>query len=124
MLPQYFEFCRKYYKHDGLPHQYAVRGIPRLRKDQNSLLSYSWDGNMMTIDPVSTANPGWQQFLTAYNEFCSEHGGMPLLNQTPRLHARAGAKGAGRPLDSSSRRRGKTYDPDNRLLNAYFRDCW
>ena len=34
----------------------------RITKDQNSLLSYSWDGNVMTIDPVSTANPGWDEF--------------------------------------------------------------
>ncbi|MEI9973767.1 MAG: hypothetical protein WDO73_17965 [Ignavibacteriota bacterium] len=46
-------------------------------KDQNSLLSYSYDGNVMTIDPISTANPGWNDFLVAYNQFCSEGGGIP-----------------------------------------------
>jgi hypothetical protein len=36
----------------------------------------------MAIDPVSTGNPGWKPFLEAYNQFCSDRGGMPLLNQT------------------------------------------
>ena len=56
-----------------------------ISKDQQSLLSYSYDGTVMTIDPVSTANPGWNEFLDAYNEFCIGHGGIPLFNQTPRL---------------------------------------
>jgi len=42
-------------------------------------------GDVMTIDPVSTANPGWTTFLDTYNQFCSDRGGIPLLNQTPRL---------------------------------------
>ena len=83
----------------------------RVLKDRESLLSYSWDGNMITIDPVSTANPGWPEFLTAYNQFCSDHGGIPLLNQTPLIDARASGEGAGRPVEAHSARRGVHYDP-------------
>jgi len=36
----------------------------------------------MTLDPVSTANPGWEEFLDAYNRFCSEREGARSLNQT------------------------------------------
>ena len=36
---------------------------------------YSWDGNVMTIDPVSTANPGWDDFIVAYNQFCMDRNG-------------------------------------------------
>jgi hypothetical protein len=53
-----------------------------IAKDQTSLLSYSYDGSVMTIDPVSTGNPGWKPFLDAYNQFSSDQGGIPLLNQT------------------------------------------
>jgi hypothetical protein len=31
-------------------------------QDQSSLLSYSYDGGMMTIEPVSTANPAGTSF--------------------------------------------------------------
>ena len=36
----------------------------------------------MTVDPVSTSNPGWRQFLVDYNVFCSDLGGFPMFNQT------------------------------------------
>ena len=36
----------------------------------------------MTIDPVSTGNPGWNVFIDAYNQFCSDRNGKPVLNQT------------------------------------------
>lgn len=46
----------------------------RINEDVNSLFSYSFDGNVMTFDPVSTGDAGWEQFLVAYNDFCSRHG--------------------------------------------------
>jgi hypothetical protein len=38
-------------------------------------MSYAWDGPVMTIDPVSTGNPGWNEFIGAYNEFCADRNG-------------------------------------------------
>jgi hypothetical protein len=90
-------------------------------QDQKSLLSYSFDGNAMTVDPVSTANPGWEAFLDAYNELSSNQGGIPLLNQTARVTAGQAQKGLGARLKSFATTR-KNYDPDNRLLNGFFRD--
>ena len=58
VLPQYFAFCKKYYHDEGYRNNMLYVGY-RIMKDRQSLLSYSWDGNVMTIDPVSTANPGW-----------------------------------------------------------------
>ena len=76
---------------------------------------------MITIDPVSTANPGWPEFLAAYNEFCSDHGGVPLLNQTPLLTRAQVQKGLGSRWQAFAEARRK-YDPGNRLLSGYFRD--
>ena len=70
------------------------------RKDRSSLLSYSYDGDVMTIDPVSTANPGWHEFLAAYNQFCSEHGGIPLFNQTLGITRAQVQKGLGDRLET------------------------
>ena len=92
----------------------------RIMKDRQSLLSYSWDGNVMTIDPVSTANPGWTEFLAAYNQFCSDHGGIPLPNQTPHGDARANGERRWATGGSSMSQARKTFDPNNRLLNDYF----
>lgn len=54
----------------------------RLTGDTNSSFSYSSNGPVMTFDPVSTGNRGWEEFLAAYNDFCSQHGGSSLFNQT------------------------------------------
>ena len=70
----------------------------RVAQDQSSLLSYSYDGNVMTMDPVSTGNPGWTTFLGAYNQFCSDNGGHSAFQSDFRRHTGAGAEGSGRTL--------------------------
>jgi len=73
---------------------------------------------VMTIDPVSTANTGWKPFLADYNQWCSDHGGVPLLNQTFGLTQEIARKAFGDRLDVIAKTR-KTYDPGNRLLNDF-----
>lgn len=118
VLPQYFAFCKQYYHDVGYRNNMLYVGY-RIMKDRQSLLSYSWDGNVMTIDPVSTANPGWKEFLVVYNQFCSDHGGIPLLNQTPLVTRAQLEKGLGDRWKQYVAAR-KTFDPNNRLLNDYF----
>uniref|UniRef100_Q02BX1 FAD linked oxidase domain protein n=1 Tax=Solibacter usitatus (strain Ellin6076) TaxID=234267 RepID=Q02BX1_SOLUE len=120
VLPQYFEFCRKYDAEKQYRNNMLYVGY-RIMKDQQSLLSYSWDGNVMTIDPVSTANPGWNEFLVAYNQFCSDHGGIPLPNQTPLVTRAQVEKGLGERWKRFGEAR-KKFDPGNRLLNDYFKE--
>lgn len=119
-LTAYFAFCKDYYKQHGYRTNMLNVGYT-IAQDRSSLLSYSYDGGVMTIDPVSTANPGWYEFLAAYNDFCSGHGGSPLFNQTygfTRAHAQQ-ALGDRLAAFAATRR---VYDPGGRLLNAYFRD--
>jgi hypothetical protein len=93
----------------------------RISKDQQSLLSYSYDGGVMTIDPVSTHNPGWEDFLDAYNVFCAAKGGKALLNQTARLTRSQVQNSLGDRFKQFAAAR-KKFDPTNRMLNAYFQD--
>jgi FAD/FMN-containing dehydrogenase len=120
VLPEYFAFCKKYYHDVGYRNNMLYVGY-RILKDRQSLLSYSWDGNVMTIDPVSTANPGWTTFLPAYNQFCSDHGGIPLPNQTPMATRAQIEKALGERWKQFAEAR-RTFDPANRLLNDFFRD--
>jgi FAD/FMN-containing dehydrogenase len=120
VLTGYAKFARKYYEDTGYRNNMLYVGY-RILKDQQSLLSYSYDGNVMTIDPVSTANPGWKTFLAAYNEFCSDHGGLPLPNQTPVLTRAQVEKALGERWKKFGEVR-QSFDPENRLLNQYFRD--
>jgi hypothetical protein len=120
MLGQYFDFCRNYYKEKGYRTDLLNVGY-RILQDQKAFLSYSWDGNVMTIDPVSTGNPGWNEFLVAYNQFCSERDGKPLLNQTPALSREIVTRAFGDRLAALETTR-KQFDPQNRFLNSYFRN--
>src|SRR5215831_9917018 len=73
---RYFEFSKQYDREHGYRVNLLSVGY-RIKADQSSLFSYSFDGPVMTFDPVSTGNPGWEDFLRAYNDLCSELGGVP-----------------------------------------------
>jgi FAD/FMN-containing dehydrogenase len=118
-LADYVDFAQRYdAAHDFRPNLSAV-GY-RVLQDQQALLSYASAGNIMTIDPVSTGDGGWKQFLAAYNRFCEERGGVPLFNQTFGV-TRAVADNAFGSRIEAIRQQRSIFDPDNRLLNPYFR---
>jgi FAD/FMN-containing dehydrogenase len=119
-LREYFAWAKRYYREQGWRPNLLHVGY-RIEQDQSSLLSYTWDGPVVTIDPVSTGATGWREFLRAYNEFCSEHGGSPLLNQTWGLTPEQVRKAFGERLERFEQVR-RRYDPDDRLLNGYFRE--
>jgi len=119
VIADFFQFCNDYYDQQGYRSNLLYVGY-RIAQDRQSLLSYSWDGTVMTIDPVSTGNPGWKTFLGAYNQFCSDRGGIPLLNQTFGVTPEIAQRAFGGRLKILEQAR-ETYDPGNRLLNAYFK---
>jgi hypothetical protein len=120
VLRGYTKWVKNYYKTKGYRTNMLHVGY-RIAKDQSSLLSYSFDSNVMTIDPVSTANPGWSEFLVDFNEWCSDEGGTPLPNQTFGFTRAQAQKALGDRLATMAARRAE-FDPENRLLNDYFRN--
>lgn len=120
VLPKYTKWVKNYCKTKGYRTNMLHVGY-RIAKDQGSLLSYSFDGNVMTIDPVSTANPGWAEFLVDFNDWCSERGGVPLPNQTFGFTREQAWKALGERLAIMADKRAE-FDPENRLLNDYFRN--
>ncbi len=122
ILPEYTKWVNDYYDRK----KYRVNLLHvgyRIEKDQQALLSYSYDGTVLTIDPVSTGNEGWKTFLGDYNEWCSTHNGVPLLNQTFGVTEAIAKRAFGDRLGVISATR-KKYDPTNRLLNDYFKDLF
>ncbi|HEY3082300.1 MAG TPA: FAD-binding oxidoreductase [Chloroflexota bacterium] len=117
-LRAYFAFSRDYFRRTGYRPNLLSVGY-RIRADQSSLFSYSFHGPVMTFDPVSTGNPGWDEFLRHYNELCSGLGGTPLFNQTNLLTRPQVDKAFGDRTALFDRYR-RRFDPTNRLLNAYF----
>lgn len=122
VLRAYFKFCRDHYKQHGYRCDLLNVGY-RILKDQSSLFSYSFNGNVMTVDPVSTGAKGWYEFLRAYNRFCSDHGGVPLFNQTHLIEPEQARKAFGPNLTKFAATR-KVSDPQNRLLNEYFAEMF
>jgi FAD/FMN-containing dehydrogenase len=120
VLAEFVAFVKNYDAEHGFRPNLSAVGY-RIAQDQQSQLSYAFDGGIMTIDPVSTGDAGWKEFLAAYNAFCAERGGVPTLNQTFGLTRDAVAKAFGPRLDAVRRQR-RLFDPGNRLLNEYFRE--
>ena len=84
ILDEYCNFCLAYEKATGYRCNLPSVGYA-ITRDVEALLSYSWEGATLSIDPASTGGPEWEEFLRHYNEFCSERRGVPLFNQTPFL---------------------------------------
>jgi FAD/FMN-containing dehydrogenase len=119
MITEFVKFVKDYYKNKGYRSNLLYVGY-RILKDQKALLSYSWDGNVMTLDPVSTGNKGWKEFLTEFNKFGSDRDGKPLFNQTFGVTRDIARRAFGDRLKLFAETR-KKFDPTDRLLNDYFR---
>ena len=119
VLMDYQDFCREYYNQNRYQPDMLSVGY-RVIQSQHSLLSYSYEGNVMTIDPVAIGCEEWHHFSKAFNDFAVEHGGKPLLNQTPNLRSDQLEKAFGNQWALFKDFRTQ-YDPDNRLLNAHFK---
>jgi FAD/FMN-containing dehydrogenase len=121
-LLAYFKWAKDYYRRTGFRPNMLHVGY-RIEQDDSSLFSYTFHSRVLTIDPVSTGAPGWKEFLKEYNEFCSEHDGKPLFNQSWGLTHEQVRKAFGDRIEEFEGYR-RRYDPNDRLLNSYFRELF
>ena len=91
-----------------------------IAQDTQSLFSYTRRGPALTLDPVSTGSKGWDGFITAYNEFCIQHNGTPLFNQTRGITPLQAQASFGPEIKTFLKYRRK-YDPNDRFYSDYFR---
>ena len=120
ILRGYFGFCKDYYRKTKWRCDMLNVGY-RIAEDRGSLFSYSYSGTVLTLDPVATGAHGWDEFLRAYNDYCSKQGGVPLFNQTKWITPKQACTAFGDRI-AEFRAQVEHYDPDQRMLNAYFRD--
>jgi hypothetical protein len=118
LLGAYFAFCRSYFKENGFRCN-VVSGASRLHQDRSSLFSVSFGGPMFTLEPSSTGDKGWNDFLIDFNDFASAAGGVPTFNQSRALKPEHVAKAFGERAKLFGALRQRT-DPLNRLCNSYF----
>jgi hypothetical protein len=118
VLAGYFSFCKSYYKE----HRYrcnVVSTASRLHQDRGSLFSASYSGPMFTLEPSSSGEKGWDDFLIDFNDFASALGGTPTFNQSRALQPEHVAKAFGERVKLFRALRQRT-DPLNRLRNSDF----
>ncbi len=118
VLAAYFGFCKTYFKENRFRCN-VVSGASRLHQDRGSLFSASYTGPMFTLEPSSTGEKGWDEFLIDFNDFASALGGTPTFNQTRALQPEHVAKSFGERVKLFRALRQRT-DPLNRLRNSYF----
>jgi L-gulonolactone oxidase len=118
----YYEFCKEYYRKNGFRCDLLNVGY-HIAEDRQSLFSYTRKSPVLTLDPVSTGGSGWEGFLTAYNEFCIQHNGTPLFNQTPAITPLQAQAAFGPEIATFLAYRRK-HDPDGRFYTEYFRNLF
>jgi FAD binding domain-containing protein len=119
-LREYLEFSEQHFNKYGFRCNMAL-GSYFIRKDANSILSYSYDGDIFSIDPIHayTDKLAWDRFLKEFNEFAYKRNGIPLLNQSPFVERRH--------VEAAYGERWKEFstwvsqaDPGRRMLNPFF----
>ncbi len=118
-IKDYFAFCKQYnelnhYRCDLMNVGYHIV------QDRQSLFSYTRRGPALTLDPVATGLPGWEGFLIAYNQFCSDHDGTPLFNQTGSLAPYQAQKAFRGEIDQFLTIRAR-MDPGSRFYTEFFK---
>jgi hypothetical protein len=119
ILRAYFDFCRDVQRAGGFK-TLLPQVSYHIGKDSSSLLSYSHDDDVWSLDPIASGDePGWPAFLDQFNAKCSAWGGKPLFNQTPRLTPGQVQQAFGNRLQLFEKTR-RAFDPYDRMLNDYF----
>ena len=123
-LNDYIEFAEEYFRQ----HRFRCNmplGSYFIRKDTKSLLSYTADGDTISLDPIHAPgerdHEAWADFLRAFNRWAHERHGKPLLNQSPFVTKEQVVRAYGERWTTFS---GwvRSADPSGRMLNPYFRE--
>jgi FAD/FMN-containing dehydrogenase len=119
-LREYLEFSEQHFKKYDFRCNMAL-GSYFIRKDTSSLLSYTHDGDIFSIDPIHAYSdkPAWDRFLKEFNEFAYKRNGIPLLNQSPFVERRHVEAAYGARWGEFSQWV-REQDPQGRMLNPFF----
>jgi hypothetical protein len=119
-LLAYLDFTDQYFKGTGFRCNMPL-GAYHIRRDASSLLSYTRDQEIFSIDPIHapTDVPAWQAFLRKFNDFASQRNGIPLLNQSPFV-TQAQVQAAYGQRWSQFSAAVRAADPTGRMLNPFF----
>lgn len=119
-LRAYLDFADQHFKSTGFRCNMPL-GAYHIRRDTHSILSYTHDDEIFSIDPIhaSTNDTAWHYFLQQFNEFAYRRNGIPLLNQSPFVERKHVEAAYGKRWFEFSEWV-KTMDPNGRMLNPFF----
>jgi FAD/FMN-containing dehydrogenase len=123
-LKAYLEFSDNHFKKYGFRCNIPL-GSYFIRQDSSSLLSYSYAGDILSLDPIHAYSDhdkaAWEYFLQEFNAWAHSRGGIPLLNQSPfveKAHVVAAYGERWKRLSDWVR----SVDPQGRMRNAFFQE--
>jgi len=121
-LAAYVEFAEAHYKRYGFRCNMPL-GSYFIKQDHGSLLSYTHDGDVLSLDPIHSFHEDdeeeWYRFLREFNAWAYDRGGIPLLNQSPfveRKHVTAAYGDRWQRFSDWVRE----VDPEGRMRNQFF----
>jgi hypothetical protein len=119
-LRAYLDFADQYFKDTGFRCNMPL-GAYHIRRDSSSLLSYTQDEEVFSIDPIhaSTDDAAWHAFLKEFNDFAFQRKGIPLLNQSPFVEQKHVQAAYGQRWSQFSAAV-RSADPSGRMLNPFF----
>ena len=119
-LRAYLDFAEAHHRTTGFRCNMPL-GSYFIRRDTSSLLSYTHDGDIFSIDPIHapTDHVAWFEFLKRFNDFAFERGGIPLFNQSPFVERKHVEAAYGDRWTEFSRWV-RTQDPQGRMVNPFF----
>jgi hypothetical protein len=120
ILREYLDFADRHFEATGFRCNMPL-GAYHIRRDTRSILSYTYDQEIFSIDPIHAVTDltAWQDFLREFNEFAYQRNGIPLLNQSPfveRKHVEAAYTQRWTDFCEWVR----TADASGRMLNPFF----
>jgi FAD/FMN-containing dehydrogenase len=123
-LKDYVRWAEEYYERTGFRCNMPL-GSYFIRKDTSSLLSYTYDGDVISLDPIHAPgereHDAWAAFLNSFNDWAFERGGIPLLNQSPFVKKEHVMAAYGRRWTKLAEWL-REVDPTRRMVNGFFAD--
>lgn len=121
-LRAYLDFADEFFSSTGFRCNLPL-GSYHIRPDTNSLLSYTYDQEIVSLDPINATTaadlPVWQKFLQQFNDFAFQRNGLPLLNQSPFVEQQQVQAAYGQRWTQFSAAV-RSADPNGRMLNSFF----
>jgi len=123
-LKAYLEFRDRHFQQYGFRCNLPL-GSYYIKHDTSSVLSYSHDGDTISLDPIhapaESDQAQWEFFLQEFNAWAHQRGGIPLLNQSPFVERQHVVSAYG---DRWTRFSAwvRAEDPEGRMLSPFFAD--